>query len=97
MVNLRVYTAGILLNLLVVTTVRHHDHLQTSTTNLLLLNLCFSNLIVSFLGKNNVGGDLAEAFKGTVSRGSGAGLYTVLGCLLRQILFFGHISFYFFF
>ena len=43
--------AGILLNLLVVTTVRHHDHLQTSTTNLLLLNLCFSNLIISFLGE----------------------------------------------
>ena len=39
------------MNLLVVTTVRHHDQLMSSTTNLLLLNLCFSNLIVSFLVK----------------------------------------------
>ena len=43
--------SGILSNLLVVTTVRHHDQLMSSTTNLLLLNLCFSNLIVSFLVK----------------------------------------------
>ena len=42
---------GILSNLLVVTTVRHHDQLMSSTVNLLLLNLCFSNLLISFLVK----------------------------------------------
>ena len=30
---------------------RHHEELQNSTTNVLLINLCFSNLLVSFLVK----------------------------------------------
>ena len=42
---------GILCNLLVVTTIRHHEEMQNSTTNLLLINLCFSNLLISFLVK----------------------------------------------
>ena len=42
---------GILLNLLVVTTIRHHEEMQNSTIHLLLINLCFSNLLASFLVK----------------------------------------------
>ena len=42
---------GIICNLLVVTTIRHHEEMHNSTTNLLLINLCFSNLLISFLVK----------------------------------------------
>lgn len=42
---------GILLNLLVVTTIRHYEEFQNSTIHLLLINLCFSNLLASFLVK----------------------------------------------
>lgn len=42
---------GILLNLLVVTTIRHYEEMQNSTIHLLLINLCFSNLLASFLVK----------------------------------------------
>ena len=43
---------GIVLNLLIVTTLRQENSpLRASTLNILLLNLCFSNLIISFLVK----------------------------------------------
>ena len=42
---------GIFCNLMVVSTIRDDDSLQESTTNLLLANICFSNLVVSFLVK----------------------------------------------
>ena len=42
---------GIFLNLMVVSSVRSEDSLQESTRNLLLANICFSNLVVSFLVK----------------------------------------------
>ena len=42
---------GIFCNLMVVSTIRDDDSLQESTTNLLLANICFSNLIISFLVK----------------------------------------------
>ena len=42
---------GIFLNLMVVSSVRNEDSLQESTRNLLLANICFSNLVVSFLVK----------------------------------------------
>ncbi len=42
---------GIVCNLLVVTTLRHEESLKGSTLNFLLLNLCFSNLLISFLVK----------------------------------------------
>ena len=43
--------SGIISNLLVVTTVRNVDRLQSSTHNLLLANLCFSNILISFIVK----------------------------------------------
>ena len=42
---------GIFFNLMVVSTVRSEDSLQEDTKNLLLGNICFSNLVVSFLVK----------------------------------------------
>ena len=42
---------GIFINLMVVSTVRSEDSLQEDTNNLLLANICFSNLVVSFLVK----------------------------------------------
>ena len=42
---------GIFVNLMVVSAIRSQDSLQEKTSNLLLANLCFSNLIVSFLVK----------------------------------------------
>ena len=42
---------GIFLNLMIVSSVRSEDSLQESTRNLLLANICFSNLVVSFLVK----------------------------------------------
>ena len=42
---------GIFFNLMVVSTVRSEDSLQEETKNLLLGNICFSNLVVSFLVK----------------------------------------------
>ena len=42
---------GIFINLMVVSSVRSEDSLQESTKNLLLANICFSNLVVSFLVK----------------------------------------------
>ena len=42
---------GIFVNLMVVSAIRSQDSLQESTSNLLLANLSFSNLIVSFLVK----------------------------------------------
>ena len=42
---------GIFCNLMVVSTIRDHDHLQESTFNLLLANIAISNLIISFLVK----------------------------------------------
>ena len=42
---------GIICNLLVVTTIRNNDAIHNSTTNLLLINLCLSNLFASFLVK----------------------------------------------
>ena len=42
---------GILLNLLVFATIRHHEKMLQSTTNLLVFNLCFSNILISFLVK----------------------------------------------
>ncbi len=42
---------GIVCNLLVVTTLRHDESLRGTSLNFLLLNLCFSNLLVSFLVK----------------------------------------------
>ena len=42
---------GIFVNLMVVSAIRSQDSLQENTSNLLLANLCFSNLIVSFLVK----------------------------------------------
>ena len=42
---------GIFMNLMVVSTVRSEDSLQEDTNNLLLANICFSNLVVSFLVK----------------------------------------------
>ena len=35
----------------VVTTIRHHEAMQNSSLHLLLTNLCFSNLLTSFLVK----------------------------------------------
>lgn len=43
--------SGIVCNLLVVTTLRQDETLKASTMNFLLLNLCFSNLLISFLVK----------------------------------------------
>ncbi len=43
--------SGIVCNLLIVTTLRHDESLKGSTLNFLLLNLCFSNLLISFLVK----------------------------------------------
>ena len=43
--------SGIVCNLLVVATLRHEESLKGSTLNYLLLNLCFSNLLISFLVK----------------------------------------------
>lgn len=34
-----------------VTTIRHHEAMQNSSLHLLLTNLCFSNLLTSFLVK----------------------------------------------
>ena len=42
---------GIFVNLMVVSAIRSQDSLHEDTSNLLLANLCFSNLIVSFLVK----------------------------------------------
>ena len=42
---------GIFCNLMVVSTIRDHDDLQESTSNLLLANIAISNLIISFLVK----------------------------------------------
>ena len=43
---------GIVSNLLIVNTLREENSpLRSSTLNILLLNLCFSNLIISFLVK----------------------------------------------
>ena len=42
---------GIFCNLMVVSTIRDHDELQESTSNLLLANIALSNLIISFLVK----------------------------------------------
>ena len=42
---------GIFVNLMVVSAIRNQDKLQENTSNLLLANICFSNLIVSFLVK----------------------------------------------
>lgn len=42
---------GIFVNLMIVSSVRGQDSLQQSTANLLLANICFSNLLVSFLVK----------------------------------------------
>ena len=45
--------AGIVSNLLIVSAVKEDDTvLQGSTLNYLLFNLCFSNLIISFLVRN---------------------------------------------
>ena len=43
--------SGIVCNLLIVTTLRQEETLRGSTLNFLLLNLCFSNLLISFLVK----------------------------------------------
>ena len=43
--------SGIVCNLLIVATLRHDESLKGSTLNFLLLNLCFSNLLISFLVK----------------------------------------------
>lgn len=50
-VEMTVGVMGTFCNLMVVTTVRDQDSLQQSTANLLLANICFSNLLVSFLVK----------------------------------------------
>jgi hypothetical protein len=42
---------GIVSNLLIVTTLRQDESLKGSTLNYLLLNLCFSNLLIAFLVK----------------------------------------------
>lgn len=42
---------GIVANLLIVTTLRQEETLKGSTINYLLFNLCFSNLVISFLVK----------------------------------------------
>ena len=42
---------GIFVNLMVVSAIRNQDKLQENTSNLLLANICFSNLLVSFLVK----------------------------------------------
>ena len=42
---------GIVANLLIVTTLRQEESLKGSTINYLLFNLCFSNLVISFLVK----------------------------------------------
>ena len=43
--------AGIFSNLLIVSSVRGVERLQRSTINLLLANICFSNLLISALVK----------------------------------------------
>ena len=42
---------GIFVNLMVFSSVRNVDHLQESTANLLLTNICLSNILISFLVK----------------------------------------------
>ena len=42
---------GIFVNLMVFSSVRNLDYLQESTSNLLLTNICFSNILISFLVK----------------------------------------------
>ena len=49
--EMTVGVVGIFINLMVVSSVRSEDSLQESTKNLLLANICFSNLVVSFLVK----------------------------------------------
>jgi len=73
--------AGILLNLLVVTTVRHHEDLMTSTTNLLLLNLCFSNLLISFLVKP------ISAIYGAYSISTGTWQVSLVFCSMYTLIY----------
>ena len=42
---------GTFVNLMVFSSVRNIDYLQESTSNLLLTNICFSNIFISFLVK----------------------------------------------
>ena len=42
---------NVILLVSVVTTIRHHESMQNSSLHLLLINLCFSNLLTSFLVK----------------------------------------------
>ena len=64
---------GILLNLLVVTTIRHYEEMQNSTIHLLLINLCFSNLLASFLVK-----PISAIYAGySISTGSWQGLLRI--------------------
>ena len=42
---------GIFVNLMVFSSVRNLDYLQESTSNLLITNICFSNILISFLVK----------------------------------------------
>ncbi|XP_023347187.1 uncharacterized protein LOC111715979 [Eurytemora carolleeae] len=73
--------SGILSNLLVVTTVRHHDQLMSSTVNLLLLNLCFSNLLISFLVKP------ISAIYGGYSISTGSWQVSLVFCSLYTLIY----------
>jgi len=42
---------GIFVNLMIFSSVRNLDYLQESTSNLLITNICFSNILISFLVK----------------------------------------------
>ena len=50
-IEMTLAVVGIFVNLMIVSSVRGQDSLQQSTANLLLANICFSNLLVSFLVK----------------------------------------------
>ena len=51
MIEMTTAVIGIFVNLMVFSSVRNIDYLQESTTNLLLTNICFSNILISFLVK----------------------------------------------
>ena len=51
LMEMTIGVVGIFTNLMVVSSVRSEDSLQESTRNLLLTNICFSNLVISFLVK----------------------------------------------
>ena len=51
MIEMMSAVIGIFVNLMIFSSVRNLDYLQESTANLLITNICFSNILISFLVK----------------------------------------------